>query len=143
MSKGQWKRATAEQKRRKYDKYNELWRNKRKNNIGRAGMILRYSRSSDKKFNRYNNLTTDYIEQAISDGCHYCLAPRDKCRMSMDRKDNKIGHIIGNVIPSCVECNITRGPMVYSAWLMIVPILRQLRGSGLLKDWRRGIQSKG
>jgi hypothetical protein len=61
------------------------------------------------------------IEHAIEvikrDGmkCHLCdnrvkliFKARDSKQMTLDRIDNKLGHVVGNILISCYSCNILR-----------------------------------
>jgi len=42
--------------------------------------------------------------------CHYCYAPLSNSQgSSLDRIDNSKGYQIGNVVPCCTPCNMTRG----------------------------------
>ena len=48
--------------------------------------------------------------------CYYCKQPvkteysyRDKGQWTLDRIDNRMGHNKGNVVMSCLECNLKRG----------------------------------
>lgn len=48
--------------------------------------------------------------------CHYCKTPvfvlyemaRENCQWTLDRIDNKVGHNCGNVLVSCLQCNLKR-----------------------------------
>ena len=53
--------------------------------------------------------------------CHLCklqvaliYKPRDSKQFTLDRIDNKKGHIIGNVLIACYSCNLLRSN-VYSS----------------------------
>ncbi len=37
--------------------------------------------------------------------CHYCGGPLPDYGYALDRKDNKQGYILGNVVPCCESCN--------------------------------------
>jgi len=58
--------------------------------------------------------------------------------MTLDRKDNDVGHVKDNVVPACVRCNYTRGDMPFDAWLVVAAGMRQAREKGLFGDWRPG-----
>jgi len=63
------------------------------------------------------NLSLDYFKQLKSDDCCYCGTPNmflaHYCEvmglktpwMSIDRKDNSKGYIVGNVVSACFVCN--------------------------------------
>lgn len=64
-------------------------------------------------------ITFDYVKQMILGCklcCHYCKEPafilyehvREKKQWSVDRIDNTIGHNVGNIVVSCLECNLKR-----------------------------------
>jgi hypothetical protein len=65
------------------------------------------------------SLTRDDFRDLIHKNCHYCgFAPyRIKKTKSgstttyngIDRADNKLGYIAGNVLPCCSECNFAKG----------------------------------
>ena len=73
-------------------------------------------------------------EQAFSlsqQNCHYCSASPANCTKSprnngtfiyngLDRIDNSLGYVSGNVVPCCWKCNRAKGTMTveeFSAWL--------------------------
>lgn len=98
-----------------------------------ARWILIDSRKSDRKKGRSNDLTREWIETAISEGCHYC--GETTLRMTLDRKDNLVGHIRDNVVPACLRCNYARGAMPYAAWLCLVSGMQKARTGGLFGSW--------
>jgi hypothetical protein len=95
--------------------------------------ILEDSRGSDKKYNRDNDLTKEFIEKEISNGCSYC--GENSLRMTLDRIDNSLGHLQSNVVPACIRCNYARRDMPHEAWLCLVPGLIKARELGLFGDW--------
>lgn len=54
-------------------------------------------------------LTWDEFYELIISNCYYCSRPptqsRDKKFNGIDRKDNTLGYILGNVVPCCITCN--------------------------------------
>lgn len=69
--------------------------------------IVCYKIFDDKKGFEFD-LTVEWFEQNIlNKSCIYCQ--RSNVRMGCDRVDNSKGHLKSNVVPSCKECNITRG----------------------------------
>ena len=88
--------------------------------------LLRGYRYGDKRSGRQFNLTVDYVVELLrQDGslCHWCGVElrwhrnADKAvRGSIDRKDNDVGHIEGNVHPSCLVCNLSRNRVTYADW---------------------------
>jgi hypothetical protein len=46
----------------------------------------------------------------------------------LDRKDNSIGHLKGNLVVCCGNCNKTRrDAFSYEEFLLLAPILKQIR----------------
>lgn len=131
------KKATLNRKYRKQphtkDKYNSKARERRQDPNLRAKYILWDSQRGDKKLGRENDLTIDFINETISCECGYC--GESELKMTLDRKDNSIGHIQENVIPCCVRCNYIRRDMPYEAWICLAPRLKEIRESGLFGTW--------
>ncbi|TMW69387.1 hypothetical protein Poli38472_001543 [Pythium oligandrum] len=48
--------------------------------------------------------------------CFHCTKPLNPSNVSADRIDNKKGHIDGNIVISCVECNVARKDMSLHAF---------------------------
>ena len=114
-------------------RYGMKKRDQRKNGINVARWILTDSRQSDKKHGRENNLTHSLIEELIANGCSYC--GDNTIRMTLDRKDNNLGHISENVVPACIRCNYVRRDMPLTAWLLLIPTMRSARESGAFGKW--------
>ena len=64
-------------------------------------------------------ITFDYVKQMILDcklSCHYCKDNmlilyenvREMKQWSLDRINNFLGHNVGNVVISCLKCNLNR-----------------------------------
>jgi hypothetical protein len=74
---------------------------------GRAISLLQSHKRFDKKKNRECNLSQEYvIKNILYEKCFYCGFSAEN--MGCDRLDNLIGHIIGNVVPCCPDCNVAR-----------------------------------
>lgn len=99
----------------------------------RANVIAIDSKASDKKHNREYNLTIEYIAELIKNPCTYC--EETNLQMTLDRMNNSLGHIIGNVVPACIRCNLIRKAMPYEAWLLLAPALKEAREKSLFGDW--------
>lgn len=56
--------------------------------------------------------------------------------MTLDRKDNTIGHVQSNVVPACYRCNLTRGDMPYEAWVYLIDGMRLAREAGAFGNWK-------
>jgi NACalpha-BTF3-like transcription factor len=60
-----------------------------------------------------------------STACHYCKQPtqlfyeyvREKRQWTLDRINNDLGHVKGNVTIACLECNLQRKRTGYDAFL--------------------------
>ena len=91
------------------------------------------TRNGDRKLGRVNDLTVAWIEDAIKDGCRYCGAV--DLKMSLDRIDNTLGHIMVNVVPACIRCNYMRRDMPHAAWLELLPAIRRVREMGFFESW--------
>jgi hypothetical protein len=96
-------------------------------------VIFADSRKTDRLKGFDNNMTVDFIRDLINRDCIYC--GETKLRMTLDRIDNTKGYVVGNVNPSCIRCNYTRGSMPYAAWLHLVPGMRSAREAGVFEAW--------
>lgn len=108
----------------------------------RAGFILRDLRQGDKKCQRANDLDLEFVRDLLKKGCSYCGENQYNVKMSLDRINNSLGHIKSNVLPSCDNCNLTRGTMPYEAWLLVAKTIRKARKLGLLAGWNRRAGSR-
>jgi len=106
----------------------------------RATYIMRDSQRSDKKRGLDNDLDREFIEALIVRPCSYCA--ETQLMMTLDRIDNKRGHIKMNVVPACYRCNYFRRDMPYEAWMLLVPGLRKAQKLGMLDDWHCGTKKK-
>ena len=62
----------------------------------------------DKVKNYKHDLTPSWFSENIKcKPCIYCN--RTNVRIGCDRINNSIGHVMSNVVPSCGDCNRTRG----------------------------------
>lgn len=55
--------------------------------------------------------------------CHYCSGVLEYKGCALDRKDNKIGYLLDNVVPCCKECNRLKGPSLSYEEMMAVSVL--------------------
>jgi hypothetical protein len=84
-------------------------RNKNKPSISKS-LNQRYDTAKKKsqKRNRIFDITFEQYESLIQPNkCHYCNSPLNKTGTGLDRKDNKKGYSIDNVVPCCARCNTT------------------------------------
>lgn len=73
---------------------------------GRAIVMLKSYKTTDKKKGRDFNLTKQWlIDNIIDKPCFYC---EDTYRTGCERLNNSIGHTIENCVPCCGVCNSVR-----------------------------------
>ena len=111
----------------------------------RHKVILKDSLRADRLEGRGNDLSKEFIQSMISNGCAYC--GETELKMTLDRKDNSIGHTRDNVTPCCIRCNYIRRDMPYEAWLVVAQSIREARELGLFGTWtcaihKRNLESK-
>lgn len=107
-------RALHKQERKRYRTVN-------KRNI-RMMMLVHNSKNTDKKKNRYdanNHVDACWIKQEMYEcefKCYYCktwMSLRGEAKsdglLTIERKDNTIGHIKSNCVLACYKCNMRRG----------------------------------
>lgn len=102
--------------------------------------ILQDTRRSDRKKGLENDLTKEFVETTIANGCVYC--GETNLRMTLDRCDNSIGHVMTNVVSACYRCNLTRGSMPIEAWNFLIEGMRAARLAGAFGSWRSKSFSK-
>ena len=115
------------------NKASALARKARKDPSKRARFILEDTRKDDRSRGHLNDLSREWIEASIQDGCFYC--GESELLMILDRIDNFKGHTKDNVHAACIRCNYLRRDMPYTVWLAIVPIMKASRKAGLLDGW--------
>ena len=99
-----------------------------------ARNIYHDTRKSDRKHNRDNDLSYDFIRAMINCPCPDC--GRSNIRMTLDRIDNTKGHTQDNVRACCIRCNYTRGDMPYEAWKLFAEVMKKATKLGLLDNWK-------
>lgn len=112
---------------------NEGARNSRRSGKNVDRWICAESRSSDRKHNRSNDMTREFISELIKSGCYYCGDNLE--RMTLDRIDNRLGHLKTNVLPACIRCNLIRRDMPFEAWELIVPSIKLAMEKGAFGNW--------
>lgn len=123
-------------------KQNEKEKQERKEPQHRAKYVYRDSRATDKKRGLNNNLTIEWVQSEFKKGCNYCLRAENECKMSLDRLDNSIGHIMSNVVPCCNFCNYLKRDMPYEAWKFLTPHIKAAIELNLFKDWMPDVHTK-
>ena len=94
------------------------------------------AKGSDRKRGWKNDLTTEWVQSAISKGCIYCGCTTIK--MTLDRISNEHPHTQENVLPACIRCNLTRKNMPFSAWEVVAKGMRTAFEAGLFSEWTGG-----
>lgn len=65
-------------------------------------------------------LTKDQFIQIITENCYYCNKENsENHKNGIDRKDNKIGYIIGNCVSCCGQCNYMKGSLIENEFIKI------------------------
>lgn len=80
-------------------------------------------READNSKNRKNDIEKEDYAKILydSDGyCHYCNQQFNHRNLGLDRMDSSIGHVKGNVVPCCYNCNTKKGTMDYNKFKMII-----------------------
>lgn len=98
--------------------------NKERNRKCWQRILLKSCKGHDKRDNREFNLNVEWINLMLDKQggyCYHCegildLTNGDKQpdQVSIDRVDNSIGHIMGNVVLSCLICNLKKGKKSFS-----------------------------
>lgn len=111
-----------EKNRKKISVDHKKWSLKNKDRIKKNTFI--YNNSHKGKFSQYKNgakrknreflLTIEEFISIISLCCHYCGTTRE---IGVDRKDNLIGYIKSNCLPSCWGCNNFKGSKDYYSFI--------------------------
>lgn len=86
-------------------------------------------RKIDKKKGRENDLTIEFINNALNSSCFYCgFRPS-----GLDRLDQNLGHTIANCVPCCWECNTARNDNFTSEEMKeIGKIIRKIKISRMI-----------
>lgn len=54
-------------------------------------------------------LSLDRYVELIAESCHWCGGELNETGTGLDRLDNRLGYVEGNVVPSCWHCNTLKG----------------------------------
>lgn len=120
------------------DEENKRISNFRKTDRRLVGSRSKYIVDDSKKYDRKNkllgfNLTVEFVDCLIKDGCSYCLVT--EAFMSLDRIDNSKGHSKNNVVSCCYRCNLMRRDVPWAAWCRMLPKIQEIQEQGLFGDW--------
>lgn len=73
------------------------------------------------------NLTKEYVVPMFRAPCHYCGDVTDS--LNLDRLNNALGYVIGNVVPCCYRCNTIKNTMgVNEMVIHIKKIINRMEG---------------
>ncbi len=95
--------------------------------------VCKWSKSSDKRKGRDNDMTREFVREMLAKPCEYCGQHYKK--MTLDRMDNTLGHLQTNVVPCCVRCNYIRRDIPYAAWKLIAAAVKEATELGLFGEW--------
>jgi hypothetical protein len=101
------------------------------NNRPRAIFIS--CKKHDKRAGRECDLTVDFVRSILHGPCVYC--GDETLPLTLDRKDNALGHLRTNVTVACIRCNTIRGAMPLLAWLVVAEAIRKAREMELFGEW--------
>lgn len=80
------------------------------------------------------DMTSEEIRLLIEMPCHYCGT--ETLNRGLDRIDNTLGHVRGNVLPACAACNIARNA------IFTVEEMRTI-GDAIRKVWEKRVKDSG
>jgi hypothetical protein len=100
------------------------------NKRGYAGLVAAKYKWNAKHRNRQWALTEEETDALFQGECHYCgRPPSNVCRgvkyNGIDRKDNKLDYITGNVLSCCKLCNKLKGTMAYDVFVAHLKLIGQ------------------
>ena len=107
------------------EKLREYDRNYKKNKIERIERISKWGKSIDGRFAQYKRdakkrgyeftISKEYFAGIKnSEECHYCGNGGD---MGIDRKNNEMGYVEGNIVSCCKICNRFKGRKSYEYFI--------------------------
>ena len=93
--------------------------------------VWNYLKSQDPQCDLTYEAFLVFTEQAK---CHYCAGPLawepfgKATTFNLDRKDNARGHVEGNLVVCCGDCNKTKGDrFTYAEFVRLAPVLKAIR----------------
>ena len=85
-------------------------------------------------------LSREEYEALVSHPCHYCDGPLNSWGLGLDRKNNRLGYTLDNVLPCCKDCNLVRADRYTVQEMEFIGIsLKEVR----LMRQRNGLAPKG
>lgn len=94
---------------------------------GRNRVLYQYKRNAETRGYEWS-LTDEQAHELTQGDCHYCgTAPAQHARATtspfiyngLDRVDNRLGYIAGNVVSCCFECNDAKGSLSAAGFLKL------------------------
>lgn len=131
------KQRSSEALARRHTKKIKKRKEKRAEGKYRTRDIRRSYIKNDKDNKRDNDITTEFINSIINNGCTYC-GEHNIMILTLDRVDNTLGHLQSNVNLCCTRCNTIKNNMPHEAWEFIMPTIKQAREKGLFGTWISG-----
>lgn len=99
--------------------------------VAARGIVLSTYKKNAQNRSLIWDLTEDEFDQLTSGDCHYCGCPPSRIKRSgqwdsgftyngIDRKDNSLGYVAGNVVSCCMICNNAKKDLSFddfATWL--------------------------
>lgn len=92
------------------------------------------AKQNDRMRGQVTTITRNEVYELLNLPCKYCGVKEE--RMTIDRRDNDVGHTYDNCVPCCISCNIIKRDMPIQAWLHIAPSIREAKEMGLFGEWK-------
>ena len=78
-------------------------------------------RNAAKRRNLEFTLTLEDVEQLLNLPCFYCREPKNmEVGTGIDRKNNNLGYVPGNVVPCCRICNVAKNDFFSAEEMAII-----------------------
>lgn len=94
----------------------------------------RYSRAVTKAIARDVPFLLNFDEwsELVEQECAYCAGALEPQGIGLDRLDNSLGYVLGNVVPCCAECNRIRSNKYTPQEMILLGVARAMlkEGSG-------------
>lgn len=113
-----------------YRKRNAENQRKRRERLGLSGeSTRRYKTNPKDKYRVYKtyakeknydfDITFEEFEKILKSDCYYCGCTRNKILNGIDRLDNTVGYIKGNVVPACKICNYMKNSLNEATFILM------------------------
>jgi hypothetical protein len=75
-------------------------------------------------------ITLEEYTELVSKPCHYCGWPLSPDGIGLDRLNDQLGYMLGNVVPCCPDCNLSRSNLFTpSEMLLIGSVVSQIKAA--------------